>query len=190
MRLFTRRGYHAVGLREIAEAAEVSLGNVYNYFGSKQRLYARLIERLFSAFVADSEPLAEALRASRFPNDLEHLGQAIGRMVETHRDYMTLIYVDIAEFDGEHVRPHYDGLAQRFGSILEERFDELRREGVLPNDLDPAVAFTAIYMQFANYFVIERLVGANLLGLDPADGVRAIARLFMHGLCEREAETG
>ena len=33
--LFRQRGFHSVGLREIADQAGVSIGNIYNHFGDK-----------------------------------------------------------------------------------------------------------------------------------------------------------
>jgi AcrR family transcriptional regulator len=183
--LFTRRGFHGVGLRDIADEAGVSLGNIYNHFAGKEPIFASLIERLYAEFVDDSEPLAEVIRSHRFPDDLEAMGDAIGEMVDRHADYLTLVYVDIAEFDGKHVRPHYENLAAKFDFLMKDRFDELRKKRELPKGIDPAVAFTLIYMQFSNYFIVERLIGARHLGLDHGDAIKAIALLFTEGLRPR-----
>jgi AcrR family transcriptional regulator len=183
--LFTRRGFHGVGLRDIADEAGVSLGNIYNHFSGKEPIFASLVERLYAAFIADSEPLAEVMRRRRFPDDLEAMGEAIGEMVDRHADYLTLVYVDIAEFDGKHVRPHYENLAAKFDWAMKDRFDDLRKKRALPKGIDPAVAFTVIYMQFANYFIVERLIGARHLGLDHRESIRTIAKLFTEGLKPR-----
>ena len=183
LRLFTSRGFHGVGLRKIATEAGVSLGNVYNYFGSKEDIFQALITRLYRDFTADGEPLAQFLRATRFPDDLEELGHAVGAMVEAHADYLKLVYVDIAEFDGAHARPHYAGLAERFGLLLKDRLRDLKARAVVPADVDPAAAFTAVYMLFANYFIIERLIGAKgHLGLADPAAIRLLARLVGKGL--------
>src|SRR5688500_16029435 len=178
--LFTRRGCHGVGLRDIADEAGVSLGNIYNHFAGKEPIFASLVERLYAEFIADNEPLAEVIRQRRFPDDLEAMGEAIGEMVDRHADYLTLVYVDIAEFDGKHVRPHYEHLAGKFDFVMKPRFDELRKERSLA--IEPAVAFTLIYMQFSNYFIVERLIGARHLGLDHKESIRTIAKLFTSGL--------
>ncbi len=188
--LFTRRGFHGVGLRDIADEAGVSLGNIYNHFSGKEPIFASLVQRLYADFAADSEPLAEVIRKRRFPDDLEAMGEAIGEMVDRHVDYLTLVYVDIAEFDGKHVRPHYENLAGKFDFLMKPRFDELRKERALPAGLDPAVAFTIVYMQFANYFIVERLIGAKHLGLDHSEAVKAIAKLFTQGLEPRKRGKG
>jgi len=43
--VFTRQGYHGTSVREIADAAGVSLGNIYNYYDSKEQIYTSLVRR-------------------------------------------------------------------------------------------------------------------------------------------------
>lgn len=45
-RVFARKGFHAATTREIAEAADVSEGTIYNYFDSKDDLLLHLMARL------------------------------------------------------------------------------------------------------------------------------------------------
>ncbi len=107
-------------------------------------------------------------------------------MVDRHRDYLRLVYVDIAEFGGTHARAHYEQLAARFRAVLPDK----KRHG-LPRWADPGVVFTLIYMQFANHFVVERLLGAKgYLGLGDKESTRAIVKLFMYGLAPRAAQEG
>lgn len=40
---FSRKGFHGTSMREIAAAAEVSLGNIYNYFSSKGELLMEIL---------------------------------------------------------------------------------------------------------------------------------------------------
>ncbi len=183
LRLFRMRGFHGSGLRDIACEAGVSLGNIYNYYESKESIFESILARLYDRFVSGDSPLAAFVSESRFPDDLEEFGRAVGETVEEHADYLTLIYVDIAEFGGRHVRPHYADLASRFEEAMGDRFEELRRGGALHGGLDPAAAFTIVYMQFFNYFVVERMIGARgHMGLSDDEAVRAMAILFRNGL--------
>jgi AcrR family transcriptional regulator len=179
-RLFCRQGFNGVGLRDIAREAGVSLGNIYNHFPSKEPLFAAIVARLYGDWVRETEPLSALLRNRRFPH-LRELGQVMRQMIERHRDYLTLVYVDVAELGGKHVRPHYAELAAQFRVALGP---EAAR--VLPAWADPGVVFTLIYMQYSSYFVIERLVGATgHLGLSEDAAIDAIAQLFMLGLAPR-----
>ena len=50
LQLFSDRGYDAVGVQEIAEAAGVTKPTLYHYFGSKQGLLKTLLEGSFEPF--------------------------------------------------------------------------------------------------------------------------------------------
>lgn len=176
--LFKQRGFHGVGLREIAAEAGVSLGNIYNYYKGKEELFDSLLNRLHAGFSAEGTPLAKYFETCSFPDDLEDLGRAVGKMVAAHADYLTLIYIDIAEFDGRHVRPYYQGLRARFKKALGGRISAADLGGV-----DPVVAFSAAYMQFFNFFIVERMIGAKRhFGLAEGTAVRTLAGIFRRGL--------
>ena len=177
--LFKQRGFHGVGLREIAREADLSLGNIYNYYPTKDAIWASILDRLHGEFTGEDSPLAAYFGSCEFPDDLEALGVAVGKMVAAHADYLTLIYVDIAEFGGGHVRPYYRRLAAGFEAALGERLTGLELEG----GVDPVVAFTTVYMQFFNFLIIERMIGARgHLGLNQKDAVRALAQILGGGI--------
>jgi AcrR family transcriptional regulator len=189
LELFQQRGFHAVGLREIAGRAGVSLGNIYNYYSDKEALFRSILERLFQAFLAEDEPLLAQIEHSRFPEDLEELGQAVGEMVARHSDYLTMVHLDIAEFGGAHARSHYDQLTPRFEAVLGSRFAELRSRASAASAVDPAVAFSLIYLQFFTFFIVERVIGARQhLGLTETEAIQAISHLARHGLAGPQGE--
>lgn len=177
--LFKDRGFHGVGLRQIAEEAGVSLGNIYNYYKTKEQLFDSILERLHEEFTSPDSPLGRYLQSSSFPDDLEGLGRAIGAMTKKHDDYLTLIYVDLAEFGGRHVRPFYKGLPARFAAALEGRVDP----AAFAPGIDPVMAFTMVYMQFFNFFIVEKMIGAKgHMGLGERGALSAMAAVFQRGL--------
>ena len=177
--LFLQRGFNAVGLRDLATEADVSLGNVYNHFESKRALFEAIVDRLYGEFAAATEPLARFLATATLPEDLGRFGEVMQEMVDRHRAYLTLVYVDIAEFGGVHVRSHYAQLATRFAAAVP-------RQSTLPAWADPGLVFSTVYLTFATHFVVEKLVGAKgYLGLGGKPAIEAIARLFTLGLAPR-----
>jgi AcrR family transcriptional regulator len=69
-RVFRRRGFAAAGMREIADEADLSPGNLYHYFNGKDEILYfcqdRTLEQLAAAVAAaraSGAPLAEQLRA-------------------------------------------------------------------------------------------------------------------------------
>lgn len=51
--LFTQRGYDAVGVQEVAEAAGVKKPTLYHYFGSKSGLLKVILEENYAGFITD-----------------------------------------------------------------------------------------------------------------------------------------
>jgi AcrR family transcriptional regulator len=76
---FTRSGYDGAGLREIAGAAGVTAMMVNRYFGSKEQLFAEVVDRAFAPrtiLVEDGAglaPVAAAALVARTSREAEHL---------------------------------------------------------------------------------------------------------------------
>ncbi|MGW6730164.1 TetR family transcriptional regulator [Nocardia sp. NPDC055029] len=49
------RGYHGTSVRDIAQAAGISAGSIYNYFGSKQGLLDAIMNQGMDALIAGTE---------------------------------------------------------------------------------------------------------------------------------------
>ncbi len=65
-RLFSERGYHGVSMDEIAAASGISKPMLYEYFGSKEKLFLACVER------ARGRLFEEIARAVRGTEDSEH----------------------------------------------------------------------------------------------------------------------
>src|SRR2546425_12167828 len=74
--LFSRRGYHGTSIRDIAQAARASTGNVYHHFPDKETIFNALIEQYLVAISSPEHPFNRALVAGVFPDDLEAMAQA------------------------------------------------------------------------------------------------------------------
>jgi AcrR family transcriptional regulator len=62
LELFREHGYEATTMRMVAEAAEVSLGNAYYYFKSKDLLLQAFYREVHDAHVAAARPLLQTER--------------------------------------------------------------------------------------------------------------------------------
>ncbi|NMI01849.1 TetR/AcrR family transcriptional regulator [Pseudonocardia acidicola] len=58
-RLFRERGYHAVGMRMIAEAADIRAASLYHHFRSKEELLLQVVFRVNRDLIAEYLPLLE-----------------------------------------------------------------------------------------------------------------------------------
>ena len=68
----------------------------------------------------ETTPFNRALASAQFPDNLEELGRAARDTVRDYREYVALIYVDVIEFEGEHVRKFYGDMPNRFLNLLKE----------------------------------------------------------------------
>jgi AcrR family transcriptional regulator len=62
--LYSRRGYHAVGIRELAEAVGLSTSTIYHYYSTKQDILYEIVSRFLAEF---SDRLVSGLRDTALP---------------------------------------------------------------------------------------------------------------------------
>lgn len=186
LRLFSHRGYGATSVRDIAEAAKVSKGNVYHHFPDKETIFRALLDQYFQAMSTADFPFNRALAGGTFPENLEELGHAARDTVKEYRDYVALIYVDVVEFDGSHIRKFYSEMATRFESFLKSHGMEQELESKLQEGLSPVAAVMLATRIFYNYFSIEILFGVREhFGKDTDAVVSEISRILRHGMLRK-----
>ncbi|WP_370119115.1 TetR/AcrR family transcriptional regulator [Streptacidiphilus sp. MAP12-33] len=90
VKVFSRSGYHAASMDEIAEECEVSKPMLYLYLGSKEELFAACIRREADRLIAR---FAEAADPSLEPGDQLFRGlTAFFAFVAEHRDSWIVLY--------------------------------------------------------------------------------------------------
>lgn len=93
--LFSAQGYAATSMRQVAESAGLSLGNIYNHFPSK--------EHIFQAILLERNPFAR--------RNLRHLPETVNRQqaailleeLALQPDFFNLILIELLEFKGSHL---------------------------------------------------------------------------------------
>jgi len=181
--LFIRQGFHATSMRNIAARAGTSLGNLYNYYPTKEAILGSIIskyqqvidERLRSMFDEITDPLS--------PADLTKFALLVKQMVNKHHDFWLLMYIDVLEFENRHFRKVFENVAQKMRRRFAEAFDDLQRRGALHEGVDPAIGFTAAYMQFFNYFIVEKLFGGSRhFGISDEQVIQRLTEIYSRGL--------
>ena len=186
LKLFSHRGYGATSVRDIAEEAELSKGNVYHHFPDKEAIFRALIDRYFEATAAPDFPFLQALSAGTFPENLEEIGLAVRDVVRDYRQYVALIYVDVVEFDGTHVRKFYANMAERFSAFMRATGMDRELEEKLAPGLSPVSAVMLATRIFYNYFTVEILFGVkDHFGKETDAAVGEISRILRHGMLRK-----
>ena len=187
--LFARQGYRATSMRQLARRAGLSVGNLYHHFGSKEAIFQRLIDQYWEVLLDPELPLNKIFAARRFPDDLEEMAAAIEQVVSENSSHILLIYIDVIEFKGKHIRAFYQQMADRFAATYTESFAERKRAGEL-GEADPLVAVMLATRWFFYFFTVEKCFGVPMhFGLDTRQAVHEFSRILRSGLDPRP-ETG
>jgi AcrR family transcriptional regulator len=183
LKLFSHRGYGATSVQEIADSARVSKGNVYHHFSDKETIFRELLNIYFQAMSRPDFPFNTALASGTFPENLESLGRAARETVKQYREYVALIYVDVVEFDGSHIRKFYEEMADRFAAFLKAHGMEQELKTKLQDGLSPISAVMLATRIFYNYFSIEIIFGVkDHFGKETDEVVAEISRILRHGM--------
>lgn len=182
LRLFTRQGFHGTTMREIAKGARVSLGNIYNYYRTKPELFQSIVRTYQQRFDAVRERMFTKLHDPFGQRDMKRLAGLIRKIVYQNPDYWRLMYIDIVEFENRHFSRTFDNLAGRFARRFPREFRRVARDPHWTG-VDPALAFTAIYLQFFTNFLVEKLFrGRKHLGLRDGEATSQLIKLYTRGL--------
>src|SRR5436309_15768346 len=76
LRLFSTRGYRGTSVRDIAEAAGVSTGNLYHHFPDKEAIFRTLLDDYRQMVTSEDSPFRRVTHGTSFPDNLEDLGYA------------------------------------------------------------------------------------------------------------------
>lgn len=185
--LFSHQGYRATTVREVAERAELSVGNVYHHFPDKEAIFRELMSDYFAVTDTERFPFTRVLYGDvQFPDNIEQLGYAARDSVRQFRPYLALVYVDVIEFGGSHIQKFYSDMAERFTRFFRERGNLDQIQARLRPNVSPVSALLLTSRLFFNYFSLEILFGVDEpFGKDSTAVVKEIADVIRNGVCAR-----
>lgn len=181
--LFSHQGYRATTVREIADAAGVSTGNVYHHFPDKEAIFRTLLDEFSAVTRTRRYPYMRALTTGHFPDNLEELGFAARESVREFQSYIALIYVDVIEFNGTHIRSFYENMGQNYAALIDQNggLDDLARR--LRTGVSPVSALLMTSRIFFNYFSLEILFRVpEPFGKDSRQVIHEIAEILRNGM--------
>jgi len=181
-KLFIKQGFHATSMRDISKSAGLSLGNLYNYYPTKESIFESIVDGYLTVIDEKLKDIFSRIEEPLEPTSLRQLGQMVGELVYKHSDFWLLMYIDVLEFQNRHFRKMFDGINDRFRKIFADEFKKAEARGDLRTGVDPSTVFTAAYMQFFNYFLVEKLFGGNRhLGLTDDQALNSLTKIFAYG---------
>jgi regulator of nucleoside diphosphate kinase len=152
---FRTRGYPATKIDDIAESAGISIGTVYNFFGSKEGLYGAVIERIADDLVTRAKDLVDRAR------DAEHAIEALVRFrfsnYETHHLFFVLFSCERSSGiypDPEAISENVPSLYYRYLDLVARTFERGMEEGAFEriHPLHLALSLEGVIGAFAGYW--------------------------------------
>jgi AcrR family transcriptional regulator len=96
--LFLKQGYHGTSMREIASAAEIALGGIYNHFATKEDIF----QAVFIAYhpVNHIYPAVMQARGNTTEELLRDIARHLVEGLKNQPEFINLLFIDIVEFQG------------------------------------------------------------------------------------------
>ncbi len=180
--VFSEKGFHAATLDEVAEAAGVSKGSIYNYFDSKESIIDALSEQWQTV---DDETFDSADRRRRPVDGLSHVANTTIRRMQ-REDFNDSVRLGLFLWAEILVNPAVQKSQMKLVEEWRRRVHSLVAAGQEAGEIDPrhdALAITTflgslmvgLYMSEAwkirsERAALEQLIDSFLRGLRPGDG--------------------
>ena len=174
--LFVTQGYHATSTRDIAAAAGLAVGGIYNYFRSKEDIYLELLTQRHS--LVDILP---ALQQAKGDTVEELVQDAAAQMITVLRDNhqgLALTFIELAEFKGKHL-PQLFKVAYPSFMDFAQRLTKAR--GTL-RALPMPIMLRVFLGMFFSYFVTDLVIGKQLPVSVTQDAFDYFVDIYLHGV--------
>lgn len=158
MKLFAEKGYDGVTVRDIAAAADVSVGLLNHHYGSKEGLRAAVDAHVIEQFEeVQSTEVADRTAEGEFPTWVESWISRHADEWEISVAYMRRALLEDSEWGGE--------LFRKFFHIARDTVDKLDASGVMRSDVDRLWApFLIVYLELGTMLLephINRVLGKS-----------------------------
>jgi AcrR family transcriptional regulator len=185
LQLFSHQGYGATSMRQISSRCDMSVGNLYHHFGAKEEIYQQLVDAYWQRLLDPELELNKIFDQARFPDDLEQLAAAVKQVVAANQESIMLIYIDVIEFRGKHIRRFYETMRERFERAYGAALAERRQRGEL-GEVDPLVGVMVTVRWLFYFYTVDQCFGVPMhLGMSSQQAVDELFKLIRYGLLPR-----
>lgn len=192
-KIFFEKGLQNATMDEIAEAAELSKGTLYLYYGSKEDLYfsvmMRGLEILHDMFVQSTEEAPTTFEAIR------QLGPTYYEFFQRHRNFFRMFsyfqYPGMHKQVSEEMRQLCNNQSQKLWSVVIGLIQKGIQEGDLKNELNPVE--TSIILWSSSTAILARIDNEvdkwrSSLGVDLVEVLAKSNALLMDAIMTEEAK--
>ncbi len=188
-RLFARRGFGEVSIREISAAADVTPAMISYYFDGKRGLYEAVFDSVFERLIQQIRELAEHPPRDSHPVE-EFLRLYISTLAQDPW-IPQLIVRDVITGDSARRARFIERFASRLAALVPALLRNQMVEGRLRRDLDPTLTLISL-IGAAVFPYLSHPVTGSVLGVELDEGFRDrliahTSRLFLEGALPADA---
>ena len=141
-KLFLRKSFQKTSMREIAEAANVGVGNIYHYFSGKNEIFCTIVRPVTEAF----EKMLQNHHGQRGADLMQmqsesYLREAVDEyltLIKNHRQLMTLLLFRAQGSSLEHFREKF---TDQSTEVVKVWFTEMKQK------------YPAVNIMFSDFFI-------------------------------------
>jgi len=159
--LFYLHGYNATGLEKVIKAAEVTKGNFYYHFESKESLAIATLERHFELLAKELEQKVLSKNKSPLKTLFGILDLMAGRQKKQKQDgYMRGCYFGNLTLElstsSKTVRSKVKYIFKQYLDLLESLLTEARDTGEIAENIDPKAVSAVILSQMEGAMLLDK----------------------------------
>jgi AcrR family transcriptional regulator len=179
--LFAVKGYAATGLREIADKAGVSLGNIYNHFKNKEEIFTHIFnpEDIAGPLLSKLHALSEK---EDYPYNMEEIILAVIKTIDENIELYALTHIDIIEFGSRNITKMLEYMMEVGNPILISKLKIKIAEGQF-RDVNYEFLLKYLVLTVISFFSSIRLISAlNLNSYSESEIAHMIADIIINGI--------
>jgi AcrR family transcriptional regulator len=184
-RVFAEKGVHRATIKDIARAAGIADGTIYNYFANKDALLIGILERVNQSQQRAAH-FAQAKDSDAATFIRSYLGQRLAQLSETGLDVFRVLFSELL-VNRQLCETYYRQVVEPTFAIADPQLSAWATQGVIQTR-DPRLADRAMAGMVVGMLLL-RVLGDPYLQShwDQVPGV--LADMLLHGLCVAEGDS-
>jgi AcrR family transcriptional regulator len=177
---FVRHGFHGTSMRQIAAAGGLAVGGIYNHFGSKEEIFAAVLDANHPYRVI--EAALQDVSASTLEAFVRDTSARLWAAVQDRKEkLLPLMFIELVEFRGTHLQAVAENLFPRMLSFVQHFDDSAESRRPLPSP----VVLRAFINFMAGQLIIETVLSRSpLFQQMEVDWLEGTIDIFLHGVLE------
>lgn len=181
--VFSKKGYQAAAVQEIAVKAGISEGSIYKFYNGKRDLLHTIIRKWYEQCISDHVGQLSEIMDTRIKLEML-VRQHLGALVE-NPDLSLLMFSEVRHFDDYRSTELFQ-INRKYAHILVDALEEGVRRGDVRDDISPAFVRDFIFGGIEHY-ISSFLAGSEQINV--RDISRQIIEMVMGGIETPTANT-